>query len=332
MDIFRLATPSDADAILAFTQTAEPGLTTVPRTRARVSDYIDATVRFIDGDKTANRLLFVGERGGEVMGISGIIPTLGLDRPFYSFKRSRHAGWSAQLDLRTDYETLSLTTDFDNYTELASIFLSPAARGTGMARLLSLGRLGFIESHRELFNDRLMADIRGWVDEDGVSPFWHHLTSKFITTDFEIADRLSASDGRFIMELMPSLPILTNLLPEAARNCAGRPHDISRGAMNLLIGAGFEETDLCDIFDGGPAIQCRVGSTLIARTVRGLEGVTDQFPVETAQRVLAFNGRMNNFRATIAAGDINKGLLSSSADAIGPDAKLALAQERRHPA
>jgi arginine N-succinyltransferase len=175
-----------------------------------------------------------------------------------------------------------------------------------------------------MFDNRLMADIRGWVDEDGVSPFWDHVTSKFINTDFEIADRLSANDGRFIMELLPSLPILMNLLPDAARICAGRPHDISRGAMNLLMGAGFEETELCDIFDGGPAIRCRADATLIARTARGLEGYA-----EGPQRVLAFGGVGADFKATLTTGDMSKGHVSEVAKPLG-GVRLALAQDRRN--
>lgn len=323
MDVFRLSRPSDAAAITRFTSAAQAGLTTVPRTRERVDAYIDATQRFLAGEETANRLLFVVERDGQVMGISGIIPKLGVDRPFYSFKRSRHSRRSSVLDLRTDYETLQLTTDFDGWTELASIFLAPEARGQGVARLLSLGRLCFVEAHRDLFDDRLMADIRGWVDEAGVSPFWEHVTRKFINTDFDIADRLSASDGSFIPDLMPNLPILMNLLPDVARICAGRPHEISRGAMNLLMGAGFEETELCDIFDGGPAIRCRADATLIARTARDLEGYGDG-----PQRVLAFGGESADFKATLTTGDMASGYVSAIAKPLG-DVRLALAQDRR---
>ena len=321
LDIFRPARTEDTDAIAAFTSRAESGLTTVPRTTEAVTDYLDASLAFLGGEETANRVLFVVERDGRVVGISGIIPKLGLERPFYSFKRSRHARRSSQMDLRVEYETLQLTTDFDGWTELASIYLAPEARGRGVARLLSLGRLAFIEAHRDRFARKLMADIRGWVDEHGVSPFWQHITSQFIRTEFDIADRLSASDGRFIMELLPSLPILMNLLPEAARHCAGRPHDVSRGAMDLLIGAGFEGTDLCDIFDGGPAVECRADRTLIASTVRARAG-TGAGP----QKLLALGGTGTAFRATIASGDLSKGMIEVEDETLD---RIALAQDRR---
>jgi arginine N-succinyltransferase len=315
--LFRLARPDDADAIYAFTSLADAGLTTVPKSVDQVAAYIAEAQDFLVAKDGANRLLFVAEDAGKILGISGIIPKLGLERPFYSFKRSRHARKASQReDLSVRYDTLQLTTDFDDYTELASIFLAPEARGRGIARLLSLGRLGYIQAHRDRFADRLMADIRGWVDTEGNSPFWEHLTSKFIQTDFDIADRLSATDARFIVELLPALPILLNLLPDSAGASAGRPHDLSKGAMNLLLSAGFETTDLCDIFDGGPAIDCRTDRSLIAQTMFQATGSGIK-PSDTDLKYLHWTGEGADFRATL-------GPAYPDARKAGEDACLAL--------
>ena len=126
------------------------------------------------------------------------------------------------------------------------------------------------------------------------------------------------------MELLPSLPIMMNLLPDAARICVGRPHEVSRGAMNLLMDAGFVDTELCDIFDGGPAIQCRVDQTLVAETVRTLS-----FHGSGTERVLAFKGEEADFRAIITLGDLRTGTLVEEARPFGAE-RMALAQERRH--
>ena len=294
--LFRPATADDISAITRFTSKADSGLTTVPKSKKDVGDYVSESLDFLAGKDGANRLLFVAEKDGKILGISGVIPRLGVDRPFYSFKRSRHARKASQQDLSVRYDTLQLTTDFDDYTELASIFLAPEARGTGVGRLLSLGRLGFIHANRDRFEDRLMADIRGWVDAKGISPFWQHLTSKFIQTDFDIADRLSSGDAAFIVELLPALPILLNLLPASVMEAAGKPHDLSAGAMGLLMSAGFEDTDLCDIFDGGPAIRCRTDRTLITQRVFQATGggVT-----ESDIKYLHFTGLGESFRAAL---------------------------------
>ncbi len=326
--LFRPAIADDISAIHAFTSKADSGLTTVPKTKQAVTEYVSESLDFLAHKSGANRLLFVAEREGRILGISGIIPRLGVDRPFYSFKRSRHARKASQLDLSVRYDTLQLTTDFDDYTELATIFIDPEARGSGAGRLLSIGRLGFIHAHRDRFEDHLMADIRGWVDADGMSPFWKHLTSRFIQTDFDEADHHSAGDAAFIVELLPALPILMNLLPEAAAACAGKPHDLSAGAMGLLLSAGFQDTDLCDIFDGGPAIRCRTDRTLVSQTVYSATGGGVG---ESDSKYLHFTGEGAKFRAAIGPAYPGASKAGSDAcEALGTITPfVALAQNRR---
>ena len=326
--IFRPATAEDISAITRFTSKADSGLTTVPKSKTDVSEYVTESLDFMAGKSGANRLLFVAENSGKILGISGIVPRLGVDRPFYSFKRSRHARKASKQELSVRYHTLQLTTDFDDYTELATIFLAPEARGSGIGRLLSLGRLGFIHAHRARFEDRLMADIRGWVDADGVSPFWEHLTSKFIQLGFDEADRLSSGDAGFIVELLPALPILLNLLPPNVEAAAGKPHDLSAGAMGLLMSAGFQDTDLCDIFDGGPAIRCLTDRTLITQSVFQATGggVT-----ESDAKFLHFIGEGTEFRAALGpAYPSAKKAGREPCAALGSETPfVALAQNRR---
>ena len=326
--IFRPASVEDISAIAQFTSQADSGLTTVPKSKDAVSKYVTESLAFLAGKPNANRLLFVAEREGTILGISGIIPRLGIDRPFYSFKRSRHARKSSQENLSVRYDTLQLTTDFDDFTELATIYLAPEARGTGVGRLLSLGRLAFIHANRNQFEDRLMADIRGWVNETGHSPFWKHLTSKFIQTDFDKADRLSSGDGAFIAELLPSLPIMLNLLPEKVGDCAGKPHDLSAGAMRLLMSAGFQDTDLCDIFDGGPAIRCNTDQTLISQSVFQATGGGVS---ESDIKFLHFTGDGNDFRALLGPAYPSARKAGRAAcGALGTETPfVALAQNRR---
>jgi len=304
-----LANFGDIAGIAAFTGKAETGLTTVPRSPAEVETIIELTQRYLSGERKANRLLFVGEQDGEVVGISSVIPTLGLERPFYSFKRSRHARRSTTPKLSVKYDTLQLTTDFDGYTELASLFISQDARGRGLGRLLSYGRLAFICAHPELFEDRLMSDIRGWTDSAGVSPFWTHLTSKFIPTDFDNADKTSTIDGRFIIELLPSLPIILNTLPLIVGECVGRAHDYSAPALAMLKAVGFKSGDLCDVFDGGPSIECHTDSTLIAKTVVQAKGQS----AEGTDSMLHFCGKKEDFMAVIAPGSRSETLASDTA-------------------
>lgn len=333
MDIFRIATVRDVDAILAITKNAGHGLTTIPKSKSDVRAYVDETARFLTNDQTANRILFVIERDGQVQGISGIIPVLGKDRPFYSFKRSANTRHSKSLSLSVTHEMLQLSTEFDGYTELASIYLAPEAQGKGLGRLLSLGRLCFIHRHRGLFNDGLMADIRGWVDVNGKSPFWDGLTSKFITMSFDEADSMSNVDGGFLNDLMPSLPIMLNTLPPEVMACSGRAHDKSRGALKLLLDAGFERTDFCDVFDGGPSIRASFENTIIARTGQTYRDVQTY---NRSKPSLHFRGQGDDFMATM--GPINNDMadifsackLNGTSDASQSEHWVAAAYSDQH--
>jgi arginine N-succinyltransferase len=318
MSIFRLATMDDMDAIERLTQTAGAGLTTVPKTRADVLAAIEQTDAHLAGDHDHNRLLFVAEDRGEIKGISAIIPRLGIDRPFYSFKRSRHNRRSTHPKLSVTYETLQLSTDFDGYAELATLFLSKSARGGGVGKLLSFGRMAYIDAHRDAFGDKMMADIRGWADEGGISPFWENLTSKFIAMDFDEADRMCLNDGQFIDHLLPSLPIFLNLLPPSVSDCVGRPNDASVPAVKLLESVGFVHTDLCDVFDGGPSLMCAIDQSLIAKSaVRAQVGTV----AKGADNALCFAGEGRGFRACMGHVDWEARTIGNDiAQALGHDA------------
>lgn len=301
-DIFRIAQRSDIDAILSFTSQAPNGLTNVPNTYDRIFAQIKETHDTLAKKEGANRVLFVVERDGKVLGISAIIIRLGGEVPFYNFKRSRHSGRATNPKLAIDYDTLQLTTDFHAYSEVASLFMSPEGRGTGLAKLLSMGRFGYIQSHREDFLNGIMAEILGWTDENGVSPFWQHLASRFIDMKFDNADKLSTIDKRFIVDLLPALPIMMNLLPPIVTEVTGKPHDNSRPALNMLKSIGFEVTDMCDVFDGGPAVRCSTDKTWIARTSTRAEEFRS---LEKAENCLHFSGKGEHFTAAIGPADIH---------------------------
>lgn len=293
----RPATKKDIDAVAVITRDAQAGLTTVPRGTTQVGAYIEESLAFLAGEKDANRLLFVLEVQDELLGISGIIPRLGSDRPFYNFKRSRYTRRSQAPKISVTHDMLSLCTDFDGYSELATLYVASSARGRGAGRLLSYGRVGFMLTHPYLFGDLIMAEIRGWFDNDGRSPFWDHLTSKFILTDFEEADRLSLRSGGFIADLIPTLPIILNLLPDEVIEVVGKPNDNSRAALRLLEQMGLSRTDMCDVFDGGPAIAGRASKSLIGHTkISVSEARLELFP----PKVLHFGGQGQEFRALIS--------------------------------
>ncbi|MEP6343107.1 MAG: arginine N-succinyltransferase [Maricaulaceae bacterium] len=318
MDIFRVARPSDIDAILKISSEAGRGLSTVPKTLKDVENYVSSTAQFIAGKRDANSVLFVLESDGDILGMSGIIVKTDAVSPFWSFEHKKAEPSRMGMSSRSKNEVLQLSSKFNGYSEVGTLLLSKKSRGRGLGKLLSLGRLAFINSHKSSFNEMLMADIRGWQDEDGISPFWTGLSSKFLDGTFDEAERSLSRDKEFLSNSMPLEPLYFPLLEKQVLSCIGRANVRSVGAVKLLSAAGFSATNFCNVLDGGPALECHVNDTIVAKT----ETIAHSFSENvTSEHALQYNGTAYDFRATIAEADIENATLSERAKLNFPDFK-----------
>jgi arginine N-succinyltransferase len=161
---------------------------------------------------------------------------------------------------------LTLTTDLEGSSEVGGLFLHPHERAGGLGMLLARSRYLFIKQHRPRFGDRVLAELRGVMDQAGHSPFWDALAGRFFGMTFPQADEFNAVHGtQFIADLMPNTPIYVNMLPESARAVMGQPHPTGRAALKMLENEGFAHDCYIDIFDGGPTVTAATDSI---RTVR----------------------------------------------------------------
>ena len=316
MDIFRVAKSSDIDRIFAITSNAGVGLSTVPKTIEAVEKYVSSTENFMAGNHKENSVLFVLEVEGRVVGISGIIVQSDAICPFWSFEHKTIKPNRAGSAISPEHEILQLSSKFNGYTELGTLLLSPQALGKGYGKLLSLGRLAFINEHRSAFNEKLMADIRGWQDEQGVAPFWTGLSSRFINVSFDKAEFLLSRDKDFLPNAIPSDPIYLQLLDKQARACIGQANNNSMGAIKLLCSAGFSATNFCNVLDGGPALECPTLETVVAKTATVVRSFSSTVHTE---RTLQYSGTGYEFRAAIGHADIENGVLSEDTKVNFPD-------------
>lgn len=58
----------------------------------------------------------------EIVGVSGIESRTGHDTPFYSYKISKRTRVSRSLNIRSDYEVLSLVNDNQGRSEICTLF------------------------------------------------------------------------------------------------------------------------------------------------------------------------------------------------------------------
>jgi arginine N-succinyltransferase len=121
--------------------------------------------------------------------------------------------------------------------------------------LLSLSRFLFIAAFPKRFDDRVIAELRGFTDEQGLSPFWESIGRHFFAQTFAEADFLSGIGQKdFIRDLIPKYPIYAAMLPLAAQAVIGKVHRDAEPALRILLNQGFRRSNEVDIFDGGPLV------------------------------------------------------------------------------
>ncbi len=201
-----------------------------------------------------------------VLGTSTVFSAVGLSEPFYSYRVGTTVAASRELGVYRRTHTLYLSNDYTGVAEVASLYLHQDHVGSGNGRLLSLSRMLFMAQHPDRFPERVMAEMRGFQNEDGSSPFWEGLGRHFFTLPFPEADRLSATGNRaFIAELMPRHPIYAPLLPDSARAVIGEVHPSTLPARRLLESEGFRYQGYVDIFDAGASLDARIADLRAVR-------------------------------------------------------------------
>ncbi|QDU35450.1 Arginine N-succinyltransferase [Poriferisphaera corsica] len=263
MHIIRPITKNDGEAVLKLASQAGYGFTSLLPQKSYIHERIEASIH-------GKNLLFVLEdlSSNTVIGTSAIKPSAGKPKkPFYSFRIETAFRKSETLGVNHAVRTLHLYPQFKGPTELGSLMILQQHRNSriGLGRLASLSRFLYIAESPSHFNHNIVAEIRGFSDAHGHSPFWDAIGKHFFKTDFVSADRLSAIDKQFIADLMPIYPIYIPLLPQTARNVIAKPHPQALPAQKMLLSEGFRFIDLVDIFDAGPSMQA---SRDTIRTVR----------------------------------------------------------------
>jgi len=325
----RPARNEDFQAIYEMAKLAGGGFTNLPPDRgalvARLSRSLDAFGRdedFPEGDL----FLFVLENAdtGQIRGTCQIFSRVGMAQPFYSYRISTLTQTSRELGRTFKAEMLSLCTDFEGSSEVGGLFLHPGERAGGLGMLLARSRYLFIKLHRERFAARVIAELRGVIDEGGGSPFWDAIAGRFFGMSFQEADEFNATHGtQFIADLMPKTPIYTAMLPESARAVLGVPHPSGRAAMKMLERENFTADGYVDIFDGGPTMAAATDRIRTIRDAREfvLAGTSDEGGGPTS---LLAAGRLADFAACYGrahpAGDKTATLDPRSASLLGIEA------------
>jgi arginine N-succinyltransferase len=307
----RAARGADVDALYSLAEITGGGFTNLPANRDSLAQRLawsDASyARTIEAPDDELYLLMLEQAStGRIGGCAMVFSRIGAKWPFYSYKISTMSQTSRELGRTFAMDSLNLVTDHDGASEVGGLFLHPGLRSGGLGRLLARSRYLFIAQHRARFGDRMLAELRGVIDDEGNSPFWDALGRKFFGMPFTEADSFNAAHGsQFIADLMPKQPVYTALLPDSARSVIGQPHDKGRAALAMLESEGFTYDNYVDIFDGGPTVTARTDQIRTVRDAR-LAIVSRLSPRSPAgdnpdgfARALLANGRLTEFTAWI---------------------------------
>jgi arginine N-succinyltransferase len=327
----RAAVDDDLQHLYEMAKLTGGGFTNLPPDRRALTAKLERShAAFARADGAVEDELFVlvleNVETQEVRGTCQIFTQVGQSYPFYSYRIGQLTQHSRELNRTFRADMLTLATDLEGSSEVGGLFLHPGERAGGLGLLLARSRYLFIKMHRARFADRILAELRGVIDEAGGSPFWDGLAGRFFGMNFQDADQFNAINGhQFIADLMPKHPIYTAMLSESARAAIGLPHPSGRAAMRMLENEGFAFENYVDIFDGGPTMTARTDR--VRTIVDAREASVIATDCEVGVEALVATGTLVDFRCAFGRiRDVGNGIAISSdcaaAVAIAEDATV----------
>ncbi|MEW4564493.1 arginine N-succinyltransferase [Bremerella sp. JC770] len=312
----------DLDQLHELAQLTKYGLTTLPKDRSTFEKRVRQSLRAFDdlndADPQGQLYLFVMEDTTlqKVVGTCGIVSKVGGFKPFYAFRLETETQESKTLNSKHEHRVLHLVKNHDGPTEIGSLFLHPEFRGGGNGRALSLSRFLFLAEYPNLFEQEVIAEMRGVVDEQGHSPFWEALGVHFFGIDFPNADMLSLINKDFIEELIPRHPVYLDLLSPEAQAAVAEVHPNTVPARRLLESEGFAYDNLVDIFEAGPVLHCSQQAIRVVRESRVL-------PVASIEQHADGEGLMAVVSAKEPTFRVSGGKVTETAEGLRLDSQLA---------
>ncbi|MDD3179290.1 MAG: arginine N-succinyltransferase [Opitutaceae bacterium] len=315
MYVLRPIREDDLPRFVALVKSIDGSLTSLPADEETLTEHLEESQRAFSPKVKkpgGEHYLFVLEdtASGELVGTSGILARVGGFEPWYSYEIRREPFVHKPLRIEKEIPVLHLKETHRGPTEVCSLYLRAEARRGGLGRLLSLGRFMFIGTFPRRFAETLIAEMRGYIDQQGKSPFWEAVGRHFFEHDLNAADQLSGlGDKSFIAALVPRHPIYIPLLPPEVQAVIGRVHHDTEPALALLKAESFVSMGDVDIFDAGVHM---CATTKDVRTIRqmrtgDISELIDSAPPDITH--LLGNGRLD-FRAclgTVAEDDARCG-------------------------
>ncbi|MBS0055211.1 arginine N-succinyltransferase [Yersinia sp. Marseille-Q3913] len=305
MMIIRPVERRDLADILELAGKTGVGMTSLPQNEPHLAARIERAINTWQGALTAGDqgYLFVLEDSerDKVVGVSAIEVAVGMNDPWYNFRVGTLVHASKTLNVYKSVPTLFLSNDHTGYSELCTLFLDPEYRINKNGPFLSKVRFLFIAAFRHYFSRKVIAEMRGYTDEQGRSPFWENVGRHFFSIEFAKADYLSGTGQKaFIAELMPKHPLYVDFLAAEARAVIGQVHPHTAPARAVLETEGLQYQGYVDIFDGGPTLEANTDEVRAVRDSSMRKVVIDDIDIDpSGTAYLVANDHYQHFRSIL---------------------------------
>ena len=307
--VIRPSREDDLEHLYEMAKLTGGGFTNLPADRDALSGKLQKSARAFanTGDELVDEtflLVLENTETGAVRGTCQLMTQVGQQWPFYSYRLNTLTQYSQELDRTVRAEMLHLVTDLEGCSEVGGLFLHPNERAGGLGLLLARSRYLFIAMHRQRFAERVLAELRGIIDDRGGSPFWDGVAGRFFGMTFQEADYFNAINGnQFIADLMPKHPVYVAMLDDDAREVIGLPHPTGRAAMKMLEKEGFRFEGYVDIFDGGPTMLARTDDVVSVADAKPL--TLGSTALDKGERALIATGHLTDFRCSYGSRSID---------------------------
>ena len=301
MIVIRPMTRKDLNIFTEFSFESLLGITNLPRDRDKLQDKIvhsETCFRQTIEQPGLEEYYFVLEdlTTGRIGGTCAILVQSAQSRShFYSIETFKTE--AKHISAPKEMKVLKVESNPPHSSEVCALYLQPSFRHSGQGRLLSLSRFLFIAAHRQRFEKKIIANLRGYIDQRQISPFWQAIGRHFCNLSFVELMALLDQDHTFISEILPKYPLYIDLLPEEAKEFIGKIHDGSKPAYQMLLQEGFSFNQEIDIFDGGPLL---IASTSQIRTIKNSAVVTVNLTSDALSEEMEYilsNERTIDYRA-----------------------------------
>jgi arginine N-succinyltransferase len=318
MMIIRPIEARDGEALAQLAKITGPGFTSLQDNAEVVESKLATALKAFEQPNHDGEALylFVLEDTVEqtIAGICAIEAAVGLSDPWYNYRIGTMVHASKELNVYNQMQTLTISNDHTGYSELCTLFLHPDYRHSRNGHLLSKCRFMFLAEFPQLFNEKLVAEMRGYSDKNGISPFWEGLGKHFFSIDFTTADKMSSLDKAFIAELMPKYTLYAELLPKTAQDVIAHTHENTIPARKLLEREGMRFAGYVDIFDAGPTLEANVNDIRAVKDSRYVKVSISDSPIEGEPHLIS-STEFENFRCTMTPVQmLNNNLISIHTD------------------